>query len=205
MGKRYCIDCGKQLANYKALRCQKHANWIVTRSFVGKKLSNEHKEKLKASWDYSKHITPSWCKKQSLIRKGIPVTPIGSKWSEKQRIAIMNEKKNRDPEKELERRRKLRESHLREKSYQWKGGKITQNGYISILLDEKWVTTGKKKYKREHRIIMEKHLGRFLNKNEHVHHIDGDKTNNKIKNLMLFANAKAHAEYHVRISGKAHT
>ena len=39
---------------------------------------------------------------------------------------------------------------------------------------------------------MEKHLGRILLLTEIVHHIDGDKQNNKMENLMLFKDGKAH-------------
>jgi len=47
-----------------------------------------------------------------------------------------------------------------------------------------------------HRLVFEKHLGRPLDKNEVVHHIDGDKANNKLSNLMLFPNRSAHTKYH---------
>ena len=36
-----------------------------------------------------------------------------------------------------------------------------------------------------HRVVMEQHLGRKLTPYEHVHHIDMDKTNNDISNLLL--------------------
>lgn len=49
----------------------------------------------------------------------------------------------------------------------------------------------------EHRFIFEKHLGRKLTKEEVVHHIDGDKSNNKLANLMLFPNKSAHTKWHI--------
>jgi hypothetical protein len=36
-----------------------------------------------------------------------------------------------------------------------------------------------------HRHIMEEHLGRVLQHNEHVYHLDGDPSNNKLDNLVV--------------------
>lgn len=52
------------------------------------------------------------------------------------------------------------------------------------------------KTKQVHRIVMEEHLGRKLAKEEVVHHIDGDKSNNELDNLMLFPTKNAHTKYH---------
>lgn len=43
---------------------------------------------------------------------------------------------------------------------------------------------------------MEEHLGRELTKEEVVHHIDKDKSNNNLDNLMLFPTQRAHIKYH---------
>ena len=37
----------------------------------------------------------------------------------------------------------------------------------------------------EHRFIMQEHLGRKLGRNEYVHHINGDKQDNRLENLQV--------------------
>lgn len=57
----------------------------------------------------------------------------------------------------------------------------------------------KKGYVREHRLIMERHIGRTLLNNEVVHHRDGDTLNNDINNLQL-TNGKEHRRIHLKDS-----
>jgi hypothetical protein len=46
------------------------------------------------------------------------------------------------------------------------------------------------KYIPEHRVIMERYLGRYLAPDELVHHIDGDKLNNQLENLLIVSMAQ---------------
>lgn len=67
----------------------------------------------------------------------------------------------------------------------WRGGRRTiGKGYIYIYSPDHPNAT-KDKYVMEHRLVMEKKLGRYLESNEIVHHIDGNRGNNKISNLQL--------------------
>lgn len=55
-----------------------------------------------------------------------------------------------------------------------------------------------------HRVVMSEHIGRPLLTEEHVHHIDGDPTNNKIENLEIVSNSehrKGHAAKQLRDKG----
>jgi hypothetical protein len=47
-------------------------------------------------------------------------------------------------------------------------------------------------YVAEHRLVMEKEIGRLLRRGEVVHHINLIKTDNKISNLVLFASDRDH-------------
>ena len=80
--------------------------------------------------------------------------------------------------------------HRGEKNQNWKGGKyISQGGYVMAYCPDHPTClqrNSRSNYVFEHRLVMEKYLGRYLESHEIVHHIDGDKQNNHIENLRLF-------------------
>ena len=82
----------------------------------------------------------------------------------------------------------------------WNIKKIISKGdYLYALVPEHPNST-KNGYVLAHRVIMENHLGRLLNTDEIIHHIDGNKKNNLINNLEIM-NYKSHCKHHANKRG----
>ncbi len=91
-----------------------------------------------------------------------------------------------------EQKRKLSLAFLMEKNPQWKGGKIKdRHGYILIKVCGH-PCANSLGYVREHRLVMEKKLGRYLKKGEVVHHVNHNKADNRSKNLVLYSSGGKH-------------
>lgn len=76
------------------------------------------------------------------------------------------------------------------KSPHWKGGLYNDHGYRRLSQGR---NIG---YKLEHRIIVEKFLGRKLTRKEVVHHINFIEFDNNLTNLYLFPSQSEHKRYH---------
>lgn len=84
------------------------------------------------------------------------------------------------------------------RSPNWKGGLTkTSDGHIYEYCPSHPYTS-KRGYVMQHRLVMEKYLGRYLKPEEIVHHINGIKTDNRIENLELFESVGKHiVKYHI--------
>lgn len=80
---------------------------------------------------------------------------------------------------------------------QWKGGRIRRKGYIFLHRPDHPYCDSLG-YVREHRLVMEEHLGRFLEPKEVVHHVNEVKDDNRLENLELFADNGKHTAHHLK-------
>jgi len=79
-----------------------------------------------------------------------------------------------------------------ENSPRWKGGrrKGGEKGRYMMIHHPKHPRADSSGYVLEHRLVMELNLGRYLTKDEIVHHLDGNGHNNSLSNLQLTTRKK---------------
>lgn len=190
----------------------------ISEAHKGIKLSESHKNALKEAWKHRDHsgywlgkkrgpMPKKWKDKISKANKG---KKLSKEHIEMIRNRMIGSKMS------IKTREKLRESHLGQpswnkgikcpsiskkmignKNHQWKGGRIIKKGrnsYIHIKnRSHPFAVNG---YVPEHRLVMEKHLGRYLTRKEVVHHINENTFDNRIENLHLFKNNSEHTKHH---------
>lgn len=78
----------------------------------------------------------------------------------------------------------------REQCNLWKGGRVRDgNDYILIYRPDH-PNCNNSGYIREHRLVMEEYLGRYLLPTEEIHHINNIRDDNRIENLQLLTKSE---------------
>jgi hypothetical protein len=132
-----------------------------------------------------------WNKGIKIDRKKYPEMGHFQKHTQKSRIKMGKSQLGRKQSKEtIEKIRKAKKGIPRV------NGKFkTTRGYIFVL-SPNHPSVNSAGYVFEHRLVMEKHIGKYLKPSEQVHHINGNRSDNRIENLQLFANITEHMKFH---------
>lgn len=86
-----------------------------------------------------------------------------------------------------EAREKRSKMYSGDKNPNWRGGRrFDKDGYVLIYNPSHPMATSDG-YMLEHRLVMEKEIGRYLTRGECPHHINGIKNDNRIENLELMS------------------
>lgn len=156
------------------------------------KRTKEHLEAM-SKCRIGKRLTDETRKKMSETakRSGFGLWMLGRKQPKSvcKKISIGNKGKKRSLETKMRMKasfKKGKEHHL------WKGGRIGDGrGYILLWTEEGYI--------EEHRFVMEKILGRKLTSKEQVHHINENRSDNRLENLQLCADYKEHMAIHRKV------
>ena len=76
---------------------------------------------------------------------------------------------------------------------------VNNNGYVETWIGKHTLPDRAGGYYREHRLVSEIKLGRFLSEKEIVHHIDANKINNVPDNLFVCEDDKHHQNVHSQL------
>lgn len=77
----------------------------------------------------------------------------------------------------------------------WKTGEVLQNGYVKVY-SPNHPYKDKNGYVKRSRLIVENHLGRFLQRTEVVHHINGIRNDDSIDNLKVLTHEEHMSLHH---------
>ena len=149
-----------------------------------------HYKRIKPAWNRGKPMSAEQKQKISISAKGRIV-------SEETRAKISTSLMGHTVSQETKDRvRETQIGKIADQARHWKNGRYTNNkGYVLIYAPDHPFATARS-YVPEHRLVVEKRLGRYLLPSEIVHHINGIRDDNKDENLWRCNSRSRHRKLH---------
>ena len=92
---------------------------------------------------------------------------------------------------------KMKRAISGENNYHWSGGRKKHSGGYILVYAPDHPYRDRNGFVLEHRLVMERHVGRILSDDEIVHHKNEDKSDNRLENLQIMTRAE-HLRHHMR-------
>ena len=89
------------------------------------------------------------------------------------------------------------------KPWNYKGQTTNDQGYV-LKHEPNHPYADHDGYVREHRLVVERTIGRNLHKWEIVHHINEVRSDNRPENLIIFNTSTEHLKFHREVMSSAH-
>jgi len=172
---------GRQVFSRKGLKHTEETKQKMREKALGRKHTQETKNKISKLRKGLK-LSKETRRRMSESAVGKPKGPMTDEHKEKLRKANLGKFKNR----------------IGVKNPAWKGGiKKDSLGYVYVYKPEH--PRAVQNYVRRSHLVVEEFIGRYLKPNEIVHHIDFNKSNDNINNLMIFKSNREHILFHQKI------
>jgi hypothetical protein len=155
----------------------------ISAALAGRILSDEHRERIRAA------LSGRTVSAETLARMRASNRSSDQDVRDKMSIAA----RKRPPMSDIT-KAKIRAANQGDKNPSWRGGNSIDGGGYARTLVNGCI------YLLNHRLVMEKHLGRKLQTGEVVHHVNHDRKDNRIENLALCSNRKAHGWCNTEVS-----
>lgn len=162
--------------------------------------TDKHREKLSKAMT-GKIQSAETCRKRSEAQKGrIFSKEHRKKLSEANRHRWGDVENRKNQSKALkavirseEHQKKLAEARLRGRKKD--GETLIHEGYTHVYLENHF---SGRRYIKEHWLVIEKYFGRLPGGSEQGHHVNENRSDNRVQNLMLFRNVGAHRRFHIK-------